>query len=82
MEHLLRTTEKILNEQYAFYQDLYRKDDTVHFQQENSYGIQLNEAQKSRTDQPFSEAEVKSAIFDLKKKQNTRFRWLKCGVLL
>ena len=56
---------EILNEQWAFYQELYRSDQSICFQLENTSQIKIPHDLKKQLDTNFSKDEITSAVHQL-----------------
>ena len=62
----ITNSKHILEEQRKFYENLYKKDDSISFKLENKSGIQLSEIDKEKLDQPITYLELTEAVKLLK----------------
>ena len=62
----LCTDESILNAQFTYFQNLYKRDDSLKYTIENRSGIKLSQAHFLQCERKISESEAKAAVWSIK----------------
>ena len=67
---VLTTLPEIIHEQCTFYTDLYKSDPSVDFNLTNTTNVTLSDEQHELLDQPFTQEEIRRAVFSLAKNKS------------